>query len=83
MSGIVNITNVEYSEEAILSLGRDRAASAAEWITVYYGRRCDEWSPNCPCCQKWGAWDQLFADVLIAEPESSTPCKQVVRQAGA
>lgn len=30
------------------------------WIANYWGPRCPDFEPDCPCCKAWAAFDTLF-----------------------
>ena len=34
-------------------------------IKKYWGKRCGDHHPDCPCCQAWAAYDQLVMDGLV------------------
>lgn len=36
---------------------------AAKLITQHYGQRCDDFEPECICCQIWAEFDKHFKDV--------------------
>jgi hypothetical protein len=35
---------------------------AMNLLTDQFGNRCDEFEDGCPCCQRWKAFDDLFAN---------------------
>ena len=34
----------------------------ARAITEYWGERCRDYEPNCPCCQAWAQYDALTGE---------------------
>lgn len=65
MSEFVNIEATwKKSEAALVFEGQQLRLSAAKWITEYYGERCQDVAPNCPCCNAWKALDELFRDLF-------------------
>lgn len=35
---------------------------AADFIVEQFGNRCIDFEDDCPCCQRWKALDELFAN---------------------
>ena len=67
---------VEYAEDASDHLLFLLTEIVAEWMTVYFGERCDPFAPEdgCGCCEGWQAFDNLFGkscEVAVeVDPES-------------
>lgn len=37
------------------------------WLTENFGERCEQFNPNCECCRRWLALDNLFGDTSHGE----------------
>jgi hypothetical protein len=49
-------------------LGLVAAQLTAAWLEAYAGPRCPDTEPTCVVCQRWRAFDALFADAPQTNP---------------
>lgn len=48
----------------------------AEALTEYYGDRCPDHAPGCPCCDAWAEYDRMTADPwqpIATAPKTEKP----------
>lgn len=41
-------------------LKADALRTVRLYVEEWFGERCEEFEPNCICCRKWQAFDELF-----------------------
>lgn len=49
--------------QCLESQGRTLKEQVRLWLLEWAGERCDEFAPDCYCCEAWKSWDQMFAGV--------------------
>ncbi len=49
------------TEEMIVS--SDVRRRATTWIIHNFGEKCQDFDPNCECCRRWLALENLFGDI--------------------
>ena len=60
MSSEITDFRYEFSEEFLAGRQEELADDVRQWLKEHFGDRCAERADNCPCCQKWAAFDALF-----------------------
>lgn len=58
----IEIHNLEMSEEMLDQRWNEAKERTAAAVTEYFGERCPEFEPQCECCRRWRAFDELFDD---------------------
>lgn len=59
--------------QCLESQGRTLKEQVRLWLLEWAGERCEEFAPDCYCCESWKSWDQMFADVDDPCGNSSCP----------
>ena len=54
-------------------------AHIAEAIADYWGERCSESEPGCPCCDVWAEFDKLIASRDAVLDEAANFCIAIRR----
>lgn len=55
----VTSKNLEYSGEYVDSMTEQEVHRRREWITEWFGERCEEFESTCVVCQMWKNQDQF------------------------